>query len=309
MKAPAPAWKPPSATVDLAAHKTLCRQWKYRLKAVHRRPMVVLEDLAAGVKHGLSSVTDVKKHLAAARQMEKQCADPKFAGIFGRRCYWERNKRSPATSCRAARRAPELVRAAVKTAFHRRLIRSNGRWPALSDMKKRSGYITEGKPLTHAAVTGVTAAEKRLYHRRMRPLLAAAGVASHDDAQAWARVAAHRTAVKAWIQSSARGYAAPAMRGHRSVGKTAARQIRARHIGRKVTIIASGADRVTWIHEKSSTGIPLSRTVTGHTLFRLAGEPWCQLRPWDYTETHTGGGRYQRASSVQLGFVRFQRCR
>lgn len=77
----------------------------------------------------------------------------------------------------------------------------------------------------------------------------------------------------------------------------------------KVATVASWMDEAAWTVEQNSLGIPLRRYRSGQVVYRVASDPWCQQRVFNWVETHMGGGKYQPPGAAGLiGGSRAVKC-
>ncbi len=77
----------------------------------------------------------------------------------------------------------------------------------------------------------------------------------------------------------------------------------------KLAVVASWMDSATWTIEQNALGIPLDRFRSGQVAYRVANDPWCLQRTFNYVEPHMGGGKYQHAPGANLlGGVTIVKC-
>ncbi|MBI5610296.1 MAG: hypothetical protein HY902_15570 [Deltaproteobacteria bacterium] len=77
----------------------------------------------------------------------------------------------------------------------------------------------------------------------------------------------------------------------------------------KVSVPAAWMDEAGWTVEQNSLGVPLRRFRSGQLVYRVAGDPWCLQRTFNWVETHMGGGKYQPPGSAGiLGGARAVKC-
>jgi hypothetical protein len=61
----------------------------------------------------------------------------------------------------------------------------------------------------------------------------------------------------------------------------------------KVAVPAAWMDDAAWTIEQNALGVPLRRFRSGQLVYRVASDPWCLQRTFNWVETHKGGGKYQ----------------
>jgi len=77
----------------------------------------------------------------------------------------------------------------------------------------------------------------------------------------------------------------------------------------KVTPVGSWMDANNWTIEQNSLGIPTGRFRSGQVVYRVASDPFCLQRTFNYVEPHMGGGKYQTATAPGLiGGVTIVKC-
>jgi hypothetical protein len=68
----------------------------------------------------------------------------------------------------------------------------------------------------------------------------------------------------------------------------------------KVSTPAAWMDADNWTVEQNALGIPLKRFRSGQVVYRVASDPFCQQRTFNYVEPHMGGGKYQADKEASL---------
>ncbi len=77
----------------------------------------------------------------------------------------------------------------------------------------------------------------------------------------------------------------------------------------KVSTPAAWMDADNWTIEQNGLGIPLKRYRSGQVVYRVASDPFCMERTFNYVEPHMGGGKYQAQKEASLlGGVRIVKC-
>ncbi len=77
----------------------------------------------------------------------------------------------------------------------------------------------------------------------------------------------------------------------------------------KVTPVAAWMDANNWTIEQNSLGYPTGRFRSGQVVYRVASDPFCLQRTFNYVEPHMGGGKYQSAAAAGLiGGVKIVKC-
>ncbi len=77
----------------------------------------------------------------------------------------------------------------------------------------------------------------------------------------------------------------------------------------KVTPVASWMDAPGWTIEQNRLGNPTGRFRSGQVVYRVANDPFCLRRTFNYVEQHMGGGKYTSATAANLlGGVTIVKC-
>lgn len=77
----------------------------------------------------------------------------------------------------------------------------------------------------------------------------------------------------------------------------------------RAKVVKAVMDSPDYTISKNGVGIPTDRYRSGQILFKLPGARWCAQRTFSYVEPYSGGGRFARASKVNvLGATRFLSC-
>lgn len=66
--------------------------------------------------------------------------------------------------------------------------------------------------------------------------------------------------------------------------------------------------RGSWKIHKNNLGVIQRRTLPGYVMFKLAEDPYCQVRSFTLTEPYSGSATFQQAKGVRFGYVRFEDC-
>lgn len=68
----------------------------------------------------------------------------------------------------------------------------------------------------------------------------------------------------------------------------------------KVSTPAAWMDADNYTVEQNGLGIPLRRFRSGQVVYRVASDPFCMQRTFNYVEPHMGGGKYQAQKEASL---------
>jgi hypothetical protein len=68
----------------------------------------------------------------------------------------------------------------------------------------------------------------------------------------------------------------------------------------KVSTPTAWMDADNWTIEQNALGIPLKRYRSGQVVYRVASDPFCLQRTFNYVEPHMGGGKYQAQKEASL---------
>ena len=294
------------------ADKT-CRDFeKEAMGAVDRQAMLglvwLLQD-PGKVTYG--NVNLVKKAVAAAKKIKSFCARPKYRNVGKTGCDWMkvRNRdRDPSAWCEAAAKYKSLVKRGVLNFVKQQGRISGGRDPKPRELKRQNGWLPwEGKVTYKSHLYFTEEAKKRLL-AKLGPMFAAAEMTNVNNPSIWKRQTEKKAALRAKVDELAPTWGRYPTRGCNYGCRMAKRIIKRWH--RKARITKVGLRDKTWHIRKSAIGIPVERTRQGVIIFRIPGEKWCQARSFVLTEPYRGHGRYRRARSVRIGYVRFQkRCK
>jgi len=244
----------------------------------------------------------IEAYRKAGEGMAGLCADARYAPIVTRAGACR--QMTPGAWCAAARQwnqlladelQHELSQADERIARHmmtpEELVRKQG-WIAEDRVVRWDSYFT-------AARDRATPLDKFYDALGARPRGGGAALGA-------AKQAARDARKKAALDNAGRWKRPPAGPRHYGV-KLAKATIKRWHKG--ATIVAAfGSKPGGWTVHKNALGVPQYRDRAGYVLFKERGAPVCQLRRFFVTEDF-GGRRYQKATSVHIAAVRFQRCR
>ncbi len=166
------------------------------------------------------------------------------------------------------------------------------------------GFLTFEGPVSFNEQLTFSDEKFATQRQRTKELLSAAGVT--DQSQVWSEQKARLDQLRQTVEKTASQWQNPANKGSDYSGKLASKQIKQMH--EDANIQAVWLTRSTWKIHKNSLGVPLRRTKPGYILFKRDSEKYCQLKSYTLTEQYSGGGKYQVASGVRFGYVRFQTC-
>ena len=281
-------------------------------EAKYRAPMHYMINLMVGGHGTLASVKSINAHKAALDYVASVCGRPVYKTI-GAQCgmlyrpYQQRlRKYEMAKWCRAAAMRTKLLGKAVlnEVRFQTKLRAGEVR---PERVKHKDGWIAMEGPVSYKTHLFFTAAAKAKLRSEFKALFDAAGVTSLDDPELFRLQTQTLAKLRAVVDALAPSFKTPGTRCRGYACSYARRTIKRWHPRASIKKIT--LKRQSFRIYRNGLGIPTHRSKGGYILFRLPGARWCQLRSFTDTETYRGHGRFQRATKVRMGYVRFQRCR
>jgi hypothetical protein len=276
-------------------------------KKVMRSMVLLLKDPGA-VQLPRASV--VQQWKAVAMAVKAICAQPKYKDVGKVGCRWMKvsgRQRDPSAWCEAASTWKSLVQKAVmnRIKHHTKVFSNIG--PSAETLAKREGYLHFEGPVTYKGQLNFGAEAKQKLLGKLKPLMDAAGINDMGNDRLFAKFTAAKDALRAKVDELAPTWKSRPKKGSDYSCAKARRKIKGWHpkAAIKKAYLSGG-----WKNRKNALGVPLERSKSGIIIFKLRGEKWCQSRGYVVTETYKGGGRYQKASGVAVGYIRFQKaCR
>lgn len=281
---------------------------------LHRDPMTRLVNQR---QHGNSAISDEKSalvHVEVAQKVQAVCEAVDLAALTSRPCWYVlgRPAHDPAEWCGAAAEAPALVRQAVLN-HARRVVNVTGsssiQTPAA--FQERDGFLSfEGPVAFEDRLTfggAKPSGSLKTVSANVEALLKSVGW--EDSSVLWGEQKERLDELRKAVESSAHSWKSPAPARNpegRYGGRLAKVQIKKWHP--RARIHSAYLSRPSWKIHKNPLGVIQRRTLPGYVLFKRPKDPYCQLRPFTLTEAYSGGGKYQKAATVSIGYVRFQAC-
>lgn len=178
--------------------------------------------------------------------------------------------------------------------------------PKADELAARDGWIPlEGDVKWNDVFSGAALYDQ--LRARYEPLFEQAGLGKVSPVEMFGSLSEQYAELEAKVRELAPTWTLPG-KPCKGVGCGVAKAWLARtYRGAKLLHLREG--RASWKIVKNALDVPTHRSKPGHALLQIPGEPLCQLRSWTVTETYAGGGRYQPATGVKLGYVRWQTCK
>lgn len=107
------------------------------------------------------------------------------------------------------------------------------------------------------------------------------------------------TAVRAAVEGAASRNKIEPTKWHEK-GMEAGAKAAAAKLYPKVSTPAAWMDADNWTLEQNAFGVPLKRFRSGQVVYRVASDPFCVQRTFNYVEPHMGGGKYQADKEASL---------
>jgi hypothetical protein len=292
---------------DKALGLATCKAFRDEVLADSRnlQRLELIARVASGSGEHWQTVEDGAEYLATMKATAAACARPERADLARACAHATYGQRVAEAEWCAAVRNPDTVM--------KQSARSLAAWHAehllvgrsADELEQHEGWIdVEGGVTWASYFSGAHA--KELMSKRLGPVFAQAGL-DIADAAVFGKLEAHYQALEVKVRALAPTWDVPGTTC-KGVACAAAKHGVARWNGgariRRITQNAAG-----WTVVQNALGIPTHRWKSGYALIEVKGDPMCQLRSWNVSEDHKGGGRYQAASSATLGYVRWQTCR
>jgi hypothetical protein len=248
----------------------------------------------------------------------RECAKPAYQDLFTAegRCHGTFNDywKDPYWWCEAAR-DPQVVLAGFIKAGTAAIVKAEVGAMRLGKLIEDEGWLRHEQDITYAELTSLSAPLKKKLATELAPAFAAAGVDGDAVlAQLYQQLAEQFAKRKAEIDAAAPTFAVPSMKPHAAT-KKAAQLIAKYNKGASIKKhgLSGGWQVTTKTMVNQRTGeerdFPDDRPADGYVLYKMPGEPWCQLRSFTVTEKAKGlSGKYGTASDVTWSFVRLQKC-
>lgn len=252
-----------------------------------------------------ANIDEFRTSLATLARIDAACKGSHQAVAQATEPYGPNNMQSAATWCGTAARRDELGRVmALNTAAGPAKIWGNEIVKLKEQLESREGFLT----------TDLTPIRRALFDRealvqeaatRHKALLEAAGVT--DTSGVLGALQPSIDSLMAEVERLAPRWKFP-------VGNP--RDTAIEGYGRRgiAKIYPGGVIRASVMRDgafsirKNALGVPLDRTRDGFILYKMPNEKFCRQQSFSYTETHAGGGTYQKPDGVRLNYIRYQPC-
>ncbi len=290
-------------------HKTQCASFQSgAMTPLNREPMIRLINQSLHGNSRIGAVDGVNAHARIAAEVDEVCQSVDLAAFRTKPCWYVLNRpeHDPVRWCEAAQNADTHIQAAALN-HAKTMVSTTGTSTIQSpeQLMAREGFLTFESPVTFAEKLHFSGGVMNHAMAPVTKLLAAVGIENADDA-IWGEQKQRLAALRAAVESSATTWQLPEKKGENYSGELAVQQVRRMHPDAHV--YAAYLSRASWKIHRNSLGVILRRTLPGYVMFKLPADPFCQLRPYTLTESYAGGGAYQEASGVRLGYIRFQSC-
>lgn len=287
-----------------------CSDFDKAVMAPHRStfgPILKLADKREGV---LGDPNQIKRLLALGKRVAQTCAEPRWkdVGKHGCRTMKLTKNTDPELWCAAAKDAKKHVATGVRNYVQRDLALAMRSAQTSRDLKQKQGWIDQEAVTSWTAQTSLTAEAKQQRMKRYQAVYAAAGMTWSENPAWFVPFGRYFKEREATLRSLAKTLPMPPS-GGKSLYSTAIikKRVKKAHPGAKVKKVVMSPKG--WLISKFPTGVPDIRRAHGHIMYKVPGEPFCQVRSFYAREKYRGGGKYQRANDVRWGYVRFQNCR
>lgn len=290
-------------------HKQQCLAFQQEaMRPLARDPMTRLINQRLHQNSALGSVEEIDRHRQVAGDVLAVCQSVDHSVLASEPCFYVlgRPYEDPVNWCDAAARADELIQAASLN-HARRTIASVGSSTiqSPSEFHERDGWLTFEGPVTFNNDLFFSARGREAVMESVHEVLQAAGIDDAEDAL-WGEQKERLAALRSEVEKTAGSWKSPPKEADNYSTELAAQQIKDWHGDAEV--LDAYLNRESWKIHKNALGIPDRRTLPGVVIFKLAQDPYCQLRSYTLTEQYFGDGNFQQANGVRIGYVRFQDC-
>ncbi len=302
---PTPPAPPAQPSAPAASKRAQCEAFRERaMTRQTRSPMQRLIQSMGDTALSVGNVDEIETLLATARTVESTCRELSITDAIGQCPFAYEAQTDPRVWCAAAARGPEIVQAMAAAEARREVAAQGLRTPSVETFVQREGYLHVEGPTSFAAVFDPLNTMTPGARARLERIMAAAGT-SLDDADYLGAQEQRLVDLRQAVEQRASEWPLPRTAGRNYSSDLARNQVQRMHDDARV--IDAYLSRNEWQIIKNVLGVPLRRTLPGYVIFKRPADPFCQLRPFTLTEVFDGQG-YQRAGSVQIGYVRFQTC-
>lgn len=257
----------------------------------------------------LIAAEDIKTFRDHLEKLGPVCAQPKYANI-------EKCRRGNYSTVRGAggadySRADICIAAAdpkkTLTAVAQRTIEhqidKRTKMPTVESFRADEGWIQVEGEVRYATHFQVSAAAKTERTAKATEMYAAAGIPVPADlSMLWANDQARLDALKAAVDATAAEWKLDGDKCQGYACKMAENAVK-KSAKAKVKRVTGSSWKVV-----ADPGKHVYRYMGMYVIYQVPGEPFCQARSATANEMYQGGGKYQKASNLQWGYVRFQKC-
>lgn len=297
------------ATASKTNHRAECRKFLDSALTPQRRDPIMR--LVLQMQHGnqsISSPEEVNQHAQVAADFDAACKALDLQLITATPCWFAGNDpaHNPQLSCDAAAQAPGLIKGAVINHARSSVAHiGDAHVQSVQQFNERNGWLTYEGPVQFKTHLEQGNAIPTAVKDNMRELLASAGLEGEEES-IWVGQNDRLSVLRAEVEKTAGQWPIPADKGDNYSSEFARAQIERWHADAQVH--KAWLSRGSWKIHKNALGAILRRTLPGYVMFKLPDDPYCQLRSYTLTEQYAGAGKYEPASGVGIGYVRFQSC-
>ncbi|MEM7224535.1 MAG: hypothetical protein AAF495_16270 [Pseudomonadota bacterium] len=298
-----------SAAASKEAHKEQCVAFQQQaMTPLARDPMIRLINQMHNGNSGIGSVEGVERHRTVAAEVLAVCQSLDYELVISKPCFYVLGRwdHDPQNWCEAAGQADALIQAmALNQARQTIAIVGDSTIQSVPEFHEREGWLTFEGPVTFEGKMTFSREGREAVMDNVAQVLQAAGI---EDAEAalWGEQKARLATLREEVEKTAGSWQSPQKKADNYSTALVANQIKEWH--EDAEVLDAYLSRASWKIHKNALGIPDRRTLPGYVIFKLPEDPYCQLRSYTLTEQHAGGGTYQEAAGVRIGYVRFQDC-
>ncbi len=298
-----------AAQADKAEHQKVCRSFmKQAMLPLNRDPITRLIQQLKHNNQKIGTPEQVETHAKVAAQVDSVCKGIDYAKLTSKPCYYVINgpHNDPVNWCEAAAKSGELIKAAALNSAKQTIsIVGTASIQSPKEFMDRDGWLTfEGK-VTYKDKLFFSSHGRENVMGSVKSLLASVGVENAEETL-WGEQKGRLDTLRKEVEKTAGTWKSPEEKAGNYSTKLARNQIQKMHPDAKIH--KAYLSRASYKIHKNALGVPLRKTMPGYILFKLPDDPFCQLRSYTLTEQYEGGGKYQKASGVRIGYVRFQKC-
>ncbi len=175
--------------------------------------------------------------------------------------------------------------------------------PTADSFRRKEGWLHSQDVVLYNTYFTVSDEKKQALMVHVKAAFDAAGVEPPKDLSGlWANQQAFLDAQKAAVDQTAGEWAIDGDKCKGYQCNLAKRSIKKAYKGASIKQVYGS----NWRISKNSLGVPLERYHKMFVVYKVKGEPYCQVRSFTAHEPYKGGGKYQKAKGAGWGYVRFQ---